>query len=135
MAEPARKLPEEDRPDIYPQRPNLRPIEGGGKGDGVPRGNLRAAEEQLGNARSEGGLYNQGGDTPNLQEAEQNPEDLDDDEDRLGNGYTEDENSSRRRRRRFKLTRRKAAAAGLGGAGLISVIIGLTSVSQGPLEF
>ena len=36
MGEPARKLPEEDRPDI----PGLRALEGGGEGDGKPKGNL-----------------------------------------------------------------------------------------------
>lgn len=42
MAEPARKLPEESRPII---RPDLTAYDGENKGDGVPAGNLREAEE------------------------------------------------------------------------------------------
>lgn len=57
MAEPARRLPPEDRPDIDPDiRPPLEPIHGGGEGNGVPAGDLHAAEEDG------AGLYNEDGD-------------------------------------------------------------------------
>jgi hypothetical protein len=52
MAEPARESSQHK--NIQPQiKPNLRAIEGGGEGDGVPKGQLKAME---------GGLYNEGGD-------------------------------------------------------------------------
>lgn len=41
MGEPAYKLPEEDRPDL----PGLRALEGGGEGDGVPRGKLSSVAD------------------------------------------------------------------------------------------
>ena len=42
MAEPEHNLPAEDRPNI---KPSLRALEGGGAGDGIPRGNLRPVSE------------------------------------------------------------------------------------------
>jgi hypothetical protein len=49
MAEPARRLPKEDEPDIRPdflpdleRRAGMRSIEGGSQGDGVPRGDLHS---------------------------------------------------------------------------------------------
>ncbi len=50
MGEPAYNLPEEDRPDIRPDLPGLRALEGGGQGDGVPRGNLASADNADGAA-------------------------------------------------------------------------------------
>lgn len=45
MGEPAYKLPEEDRPNIAPDLPQLRAMEGGGEGDGVPSGNLSSVPD------------------------------------------------------------------------------------------
>jgi hypothetical protein len=42
MAEPAYQLPEEDQPDIGQHVPYVRPLEGVGTSDGIPRGNLRS---------------------------------------------------------------------------------------------
>lgn len=60
MARAARKKdpvydPDSDRPIT---RPDLRVMEGGGQGDGVPQGNLSAASSDS----ASGGLYNEGGD-------------------------------------------------------------------------
>lgn len=45
MGEPAYQLPEEDRADTRPDLPNLRALEGGGEGDGVPKGNLSSVDK------------------------------------------------------------------------------------------
>jgi hypothetical protein len=61
MAEPARKLPEEDKPEI---RPSLGVIRGGGQGDGLPAGQLRSVDsdpvssEKLNASESEASLNN-----------------------------------------------------------------------------
>jgi hypothetical protein len=157
MAEPASKLPEEDRPDIRPEvRPDLRareglnssPTSGGSKGASSSTGTRTAGTRNRTAASDDGArsgtrgperpLYNpndQTGETPaNLRGAEEAPYESNDD-DRLGKGYTPG-NSSRtgRLRGRLRLTKRKAVI-GLGASSIVSIIIGISSISQGPLEF
>ena len=59
MGEPAYQLPEEGDADIRPNLPDLRALEGGNQGDGVPRGSLAS----VGDAASNGGFYKPGGDS------------------------------------------------------------------------
>jgi hypothetical protein len=135
MAEPARKLPPEDRPDI---RPRLGVIEGGGEGDSTPRGNLRAVDNTALQNAEGGGLYNPEGDSrarssSDLKAGEENPE-------QNGRGLASDEfdgdtagGPGKKKKGRFQVTRRRAATGavilsllGVGGFGL--------EIAQGPLQ-
>jgi hypothetical protein len=42
MAEPARKIYDEEGEGFYKDKPNLKAIPGGGEGDGKPQGKLKA---------------------------------------------------------------------------------------------
>ena len=67
MGEPAFNLPEDDRPDIRPDIPSLRALEGGGEGDGIPRGKLRSAEGgEDESGKDQQGLFNKEGDNTSV---------------------------------------------------------------------
>jgi len=94
-----------------------------------PRGDLRSAEGDG------GGFYNSSGDkgsasASDLKDAEGSSDNEEEDQDKLGKGYSD----SATRRRRVKITRRQAAGGGIAGL-LIALILGGGSIVQGPLEF
>lgn len=138
MAEPARKLPAEDRPDI----PGLSAIQGGGEGDGVPSGDLQSAEESGVPEPDEGRAADQpelhaiqgsgkGDGVPRgkLRDSKEKPEE----EGGLASGFDEKRNQGRRRSR-LRLTRRKKLiGAGVGG-GTVATIFTLFSILSGPSQ-
>ncbi len=149
MANTSSKLPEEDRADIGPDLPGLRSKEGmntntaGGRSWGAGNstgtgsggaGNSTGASP--GGATSgtgdKKGLYN---DPSSLKNAEESAGD--DDNGRLGKGYTpspQNSNSTRRGRTRFRITRRKALVGGSITGGVVGVVFTLFSVATGPLQ-
>src|ERR1039458_4615831 len=147
MAEPARQLPEEDQPRT---RPNQGVVQGGGEGDGQPKGNLSEAQsDPYDNSQSEqpvtrpdlraleGGGEGDGKPKGNLNDTKSSsPGDLKDSEeepntedDRVGQGYTPDDPSSTKRQRsRARITRKRAliggsAIAGVVGTGVIGFFL------------
>lgn len=135
MAEPARNLRPENRPDI----PGLRALEGGGEGDGQPRGKLRDVNDD------QGGLFNQEGDrnVDEVRQKEEQPKSQDtqsDGQDNASDDESEDDDAGQggkfnpngdKRRRLRGFTRRRVAL----GAGITSaVVVGAFgfSVIQGP---
>lgn len=144
MARAARKKdpvydPDSDRPIT---RPDLRVMEGGGQGDGVPQGNLSAAEP--------GGLYNAGGDEGKSTESDPSngdsasadgsspsngavaPDDLQNEEASGDSGYAsgfDNDRPTRRaragafaKRNKNKLIWGGAAAGGIFGLGIAALI-------------
>lgn len=149
MAAAKSTLPNDDRPDI---RPDLRSREaintsttgGGSRGaTSGTRGSAGGAGSSTGTSGGghtatpspPGGLYNdtETGDTSsNLRGAEESPSDNEGED---SGWYAPDNSSSTGRGRvRFRMTKRKAAV-GLSASFIISAIVGITSISSGPLEF
>lgn len=126
-------MPAADRPDIDPDiRPDLGVIQGGGEGDGVPRGDLQEAEQG-------GGLYNpdDGGAGGSAGAAAAKPgssksassDDLKNSEETGGGNslYNPNDRGSRLQKARSRarsLTKNKwLAGAALGSVGVIAIII------------
>jgi hypothetical protein len=144
MAEPASRLPEEDRPVT---RPDLRAQEGignntagGRSGGATPGTGSRAGGASSGTGSSPGGasgtgggLYNNDGDSPGrLKDAEESPSDNANDQ--VGKGYTAgNSNSTGKGKARFRFTRRRAIV-GVGITTIVGIAFGFLSISSGPLQ-
>ncbi len=141
------RLPEEDKPQI---RPDLRAREGmdSNTAGGQSWAGRNSAGSGTGGASqstrgvSGGATSGTGGNTASynspsdLKNAEESPKESDEDDDRVGKGYTSDNyNSTRKGKSRFRITRRRAAIAGVGTTTIVGAILGISSISTGPLEF
>ena len=128
-------MPAADRPDIDPDiRPDLGVIQGGGEGDGVPRGDLQEAEQ-------DGGLYNAGGEgggtsskavsPDNLKTGEESGQGGKDDSGSAGEDDEDNQPRGRfgRARQRLQSLRSGAfknkwlAVFGFGGAAILAIIL------------
>jgi hypothetical protein len=143
MAEPAR-LPEEDRPDIHPDIPELRASEGIGgrrRGDhsgrdstGSPGGRRRGDHPDSGS--SSAGQRRRGDNESSVSEKERavSPSKLDDAESQQDDFYNDGGNPRTGNRRRFlKKYWKRAAGGGAIGIGTLGVVL-FSSISQGPLQ-
>lgn len=143
MAQPASKIPKEDRPvtgsELLSRETGDSSITGSSSGGAKSStaskdGGAISGTSSSSTSSYSGGLYKTGDTKASLKTAEESPEDIDEEGDRLGRGYTPGNSSQTQPGRlRFKMTRRKAII-GIGGTSTVGLVFGFFSVTSGPAQ-